>query len=249
MTLAIPLLDVCLSVVRRYLHHQPLFKADRGHIHHRLLDRGFTPRRVALVLYGLCALGAAFSLVQGFLQNKGQGLIILLFCAVTWVGVQHLGYVEFGVARRLVLAGAFRRMLSGHLLLQHFEEMLAAAKTVEDFWGAIRETCQSLGFVELQCHLLGQAFEEQFGTEKADNCWHLRIPLDGYGYINLSRRFEPGNNAMIVAPFVEVLHRSLHARLQGSVREVVRDVPDKATKQDDREVVRAKAAGAFGSVN
>ncbi len=249
MTLAIPLLDVCLSVVRRYLHHEPLFKADRGHIHHRLLDRGFTPRRVALVLYGLCALGAAFSLLQGFLQNRGQGLIILLFCAVTWVGVQHLGYVEFGVARRLVLAGAFRRMLSGHLLLRRFEETLAAAKTVEDFWSAIRETCQSLGFIEVRCHLLEQVFEAQLGTETVDNCWHLRIPLDGFGYINLTRKFESGNNAMIVAPFVEVLHRGLRERLQGSVREVVRDVAEETAERDNREAVRAKAAGAFTRVN
>ena len=163
--------------------------------------------------------------------------------------MQHLGYVEFGVARRLVLAGAFRRMLSGHLLLQRFEESLAGAKTVEDFWGAIREACQSLGFIEVRCHLLGQVFEEQLGTEKVDNCWHLRIPLDGFGYINLTRGFESGNTAMIVAPFVEVLHRGLRDRLQGSVRDVVRDVPDETVEQGDHEVVRAKAAGVFGSIN
>ena len=97
----------------------------------------------------------------------------------------------------------------------------------------------------MRCHLLGQVFEEQLGTENVDNCWYLRIPLDGFGDINLTRRFESGNNAMIVAPFVEVLHRSLRDRLQGSVREVVRDLPDEVTEQDDHEVVRAKAAGAL----
>src|ERR1017187_9291352 len=49
--LAIPLLDTALAVARRFLRHQPVFGADRGHIHHRLLARGFTPRRVAYVLY------------------------------------------------------------------------------------------------------------------------------------------------------------------------------------------------------
>ena len=44
MALFVPLLDVGLSVVRRFLRHQPIFDADRGHIHHRLLDRGLTPR-------------------------------------------------------------------------------------------------------------------------------------------------------------------------------------------------------------
>jgi UDP-GlcNAc:undecaprenyl-phosphate GlcNAc-1-phosphate transferase len=49
MALAIPILDVCLSIVRRYLSHRPIFAADRGHIHHRLLDRGLSPRRGCLV--------------------------------------------------------------------------------------------------------------------------------------------------------------------------------------------------------
>ena len=50
LALAIPLLDTTLAIARRFLRHQPIFGADRGHIHHRLLARGFTPRRVALYL-------------------------------------------------------------------------------------------------------------------------------------------------------------------------------------------------------
>ena len=44
------------------LRQKPIFAADRGHIHHRLLDRGLTPRKVALLLYGCCAVGAVCSL-------------------------------------------------------------------------------------------------------------------------------------------------------------------------------------------
>ena len=86
MTLAIPLLDVCLSVVRRYMRHEPLFKADRGHIHHRLLDRGFTPRRVAWSSTGyarseppsryskaFCKTGARGSLFCCFARSPGLG--------------------------------------------------------------------------------------------------------------------------------------------------------------------------------
>ena len=74
MALSIPLLDVALAIVRRFLRHQPIFAADRGHIHHRLLDRGFTPRRVVLVLYGLCGLAAAFSLLQGVVHSFSGAL-------------------------------------------------------------------------------------------------------------------------------------------------------------------------------
>lgn len=43
LALAVPLLDTTIAIVRRFLRHQPIFGADRGHVHHKLLDRGFRP--------------------------------------------------------------------------------------------------------------------------------------------------------------------------------------------------------------
>jgi UDP-GlcNAc:undecaprenyl-phosphate/decaprenyl-phosphate GlcNAc-1-phosphate transferase len=214
MTLAIPLLDVCLSVVRRFLRHQPLFAADRGHIHHRLLARGFTPRRAVLLLYGVCALGAIFSLIQSLLRNQFQGMVILLFCIVTWLGVQHLGYVEFGAARRLLMGGGFRRILSGQLMLREFEESLAAAKTVRDFWNAIRKTCKTLGYSQVRLQFGDEIYEVRNGYSDAESCWHLRIPLADRGYINLSREFNSPVQPMLVAPLVDVLRKQLRRKLR-----------------------------------
>ena len=64
MALGIPLLDVALTVARRTLRGQPIFLADRRHIHHRLLDRGMTPRQVVGTLYAFSGLFAAFSLIS-----------------------------------------------------------------------------------------------------------------------------------------------------------------------------------------
>ena len=50
LALAIPILDTGISIFRRFLRHQPIFGADRDHIHHRLLKRGLSPKGVALVL-------------------------------------------------------------------------------------------------------------------------------------------------------------------------------------------------------
>lgn len=58
--LAVPLFDVLWAIIRRAIARKPLWRADRGHLHHRLLARGFTPRKVLLVLYSVSiALGAA----------------------------------------------------------------------------------------------------------------------------------------------------------------------------------------------
>ena len=122
--LAVPLLDTGLSIVRRFLRKEKIWDADRGHIHHRLLDRGLTPRKAVLVLYAAAALGAIFSIMQGSIHNGYSGLVIILFCVAAWIGVQHLGYVEFGMAGRMFIDGAFRRHLNGQLQLQKFEEEL-----------------------------------------------------------------------------------------------------------------------------
>src|SRR5437867_2864560 len=140
-------------------------------------------------------------------------MVILLICMATWLGVQHLGYVEFGTARRLLTGGAFRRILSGQLLLREFEESLAAARTVHDFWNAIRETCKALGFSHVRLQFGDEIYEARNGHSEAENCWHLRIPLADRGYINLVREFNSTVQPMLVAPLVDVLRHQLQTKL------------------------------------
>ena len=73
MVIAVPILDVCLSVARRMIRNKPIFSADRGHIHHQLMDRGWTPRTVALCLYAVTALAAVFSIMQSVYTRNIRG--------------------------------------------------------------------------------------------------------------------------------------------------------------------------------
>jgi len=215
MALSIPLLDTVLAVVRRFLRHQPIFGADRNHIHHRLLDRGLSPRRVALVLYGMCGVAAAFSLLQSMPHNRFGGLIIVLFCAVTWIGIQHLGYSEFGTARRLALQGTFRHILQAQLYMTNFEKKLAAATTGDDCWQAIRDAGKDYGFKQVRMHLRGQLYEAELGETKPEKCWTMRIPLSDSDYVNLTHERESSVQPMIaITSLAEILQRSLGSRTQ-----------------------------------
>ncbi|MEQ1833546.1 MAG: MraY family glycosyltransferase [Candidatus Eisenbacteria bacterium] len=62
--LGVPLADSSLAFVRRAVRGQHVFRGDAGHIHHRLLDAGLSPRAALLVLWALSALfgGAAILL-------------------------------------------------------------------------------------------------------------------------------------------------------------------------------------------
>lgn len=220
MALAIPLLDASLSIVRRWLRGQPIFAGDRNHIHHRLLDKGFTHRRVVMLLYAVCGLYAVLSLLQSLDENRLGGLILVLFCAVTWVGVQSLGYFEFGLAGRTLFGGGLRRMVNGQIVLHSLETALKAAEDEPGCWEALRASLGDVGFAGIQARLNGRDFREPKANDRP--CWQLRVPLPGGDYVNLERNFESPAQIVIVGPLVELLHHRLPVRL----REVARGGPN-----------------------
>ena len=207
MALSIPLLDVALAIVRRFLRRQPIFTADRGHIHHRLLDRGFTPRRVVLMLYGFCGLAAAFSLLQGVMHSFSVS-ILLLFGVFVLLGIQYLGYAEFDLAGRLLFGGDFQRSVSAQLDLRKFRAALAAAGTPPGCWEVIREACGKFGFQQVRLCLSGEVYE--YSTDDTETpCWTARVPLANGDYAVLVRPCASPVLAMVVAPFVDSLREIL----------------------------------------
>ena len=56
MIFALPLFDMIFAIVRRLCAGKSPFAADRGHIHHRLIDMGFTQKESVKILYALCAI-------------------------------------------------------------------------------------------------------------------------------------------------------------------------------------------------
>ncbi len=209
MALSIPLLDMAVAIARRFLRRQPLFEGDRNHIHHRLLNRGFTPRKVALVLYACAAVGAAGSLVVA--NRNIAGFIILAFCMTTWIGVQHLGYVEFGVAGRLLIDGAFRRLLNSHISIENLEESLTAASTLEDCWNVLRRYYREFGFYRIEVQMAGQKLSECAEMQPFQS-WKVTVPISEVSYIELHRGFGPAQQHQVVASFVDVMRKVLEPK-------------------------------------
>ena len=61
--LALPIFDTLFAIWRRYRGHHPIFQADKGHLHHRLLDRGISHKNVAFILWGISAICSIIGLV------------------------------------------------------------------------------------------------------------------------------------------------------------------------------------------
>jgi len=61
--LAVPIFDTGFAIVRRLRRGQPIFSADKGHLHHRLLSLGLDQRTVVLTIYIITAIGCALALL------------------------------------------------------------------------------------------------------------------------------------------------------------------------------------------
>jgi UDP-GlcNAc:undecaprenyl-phosphate GlcNAc-1-phosphate transferase len=95
LALGVPIFDTLFSMFRRLLERRPVFSADRGHVHHRLLDLGLTHKRAVVFLYGVSILLAAGAIAVSLGRSWHVGLA-LLSVTVVFVGlVRFLGYFEY----------------------------------------------------------------------------------------------------------------------------------------------------------
>jgi UDP-GlcNAc:undecaprenyl-phosphate GlcNAc-1-phosphate transferase len=75
LAMGLPILDVAWQIVRRRRLGQPIGLGDRGHLHFRLHDLGYSQRTIVLAYYGFCAL---FGLLALLLPSRLYKLLALL---------------------------------------------------------------------------------------------------------------------------------------------------------------------------
>ena len=94
MALGVPLADTVSSFIRRIVHGQSPFHADKGHFHHKLLEAGLTQKQAVAVLYGISAILGLVAI----LLSEGSMLVLiictLIFCIILglWLAVFRRNY-------------------------------------------------------------------------------------------------------------------------------------------------------------
>lgn len=92
--LGLPLFDTLFAIIRRIGTGKPIMQADRGHLHHRLIDMGMSQRQSVVIMYtasgalGLCAI---------VLADRGAISAIILLLAVSIFvigGARYMGDIS-----------------------------------------------------------------------------------------------------------------------------------------------------------
>ncbi len=77
LVLGLPIFDTLFAIIRRLLKGQSIMSPDRGHLHHKLIDHGFSHKTTVVILYGLSAVLAISAIVM-LLTDVTRALILIV---------------------------------------------------------------------------------------------------------------------------------------------------------------------------
>lgn len=89
--LGIPLFDTLFAILRRMLNNKPIFEADKAHLHHCLLKRGFSHRNTVLLIYAVSIALSVCALIINRLTTEQGFLVLVLASTVILIGANKLG--------------------------------------------------------------------------------------------------------------------------------------------------------------
>ncbi|MEI3356807.1 MAG: rubredoxin [Clostridia bacterium] len=91
--LGLPIFDTIWAIIRRLIKGKSIkaiFKADKGHLHHRIVAKGFSQKQAVLILYGLSATFGIFAVI--LLDSGIWKALSFLLMVIVAIG---LGYKNF----------------------------------------------------------------------------------------------------------------------------------------------------------
>jgi UDP-N-acetylmuramyl pentapeptide phosphotransferase/UDP-N-acetylglucosamine-1-phosphate transferase len=169
--LGIPLLDAALTMVRRgVLDRRSVFAAERGHIHHRLLDMGLSQRSAVLILYAASLATAAMAMAL-LLVHSGWAVLFLGGVLVSLLLLFHC----VGASRLRETLGVLKRHAATARELKeekgHFEDAqlrFREADSIDAWWAAACHLADTMQFERLaMTHLEDEAASSTYVWQRS----------------------------------------------------------------------------------
>lgn len=150
MACGLPIIDMGFTIVRRFISGKPIFEGDREHIHHKLLELGWSQRRVAFVLYGVCAL---FGMIALLFVRDGEGritgLMLMIVGAAVILTAGRLRYHEMDELKASMKRNFTDRRIrsANHVRVRRASLAMSKANTLEELFKAVRDILELGEFV------------------------------------------------------------------------------------------------------
>lgn len=140
LVLGVPILDTTFTMIRRrILDRRSMFAAERGHIHHRLLDMGLHQRTVVLIMYAVTLVGAGLGVVMLVVSGANQirvlaGGVLFLFVVFAVSGTTRIRETIAAMKRNKAIA---RKQRTEQSVFEDAQLRVREAKTFDAWWEAV----------------------------------------------------------------------------------------------------------------
>lgn len=146
--LGVPILDTTLTLFRRGVQGFPLFRADRGHLHHRLEQLGFSKTRIVLSLYAMCVALSLIGLSIVWSQGRSWPIAAGMLFMLALYAVRSLGYFRTWWELKTLLQRMLLRrrdvqygLLQARLLVLEVDR----CRVAEEFWPLFFQAANKVG--------------------------------------------------------------------------------------------------------
>lgn len=92
--LAVPISDTFFAIIRRIVHRKPLSLADKSHLHHCLLNLGYTHKQTVLMIYAISAICGLAAVIFTLSTLWVSLTIIMLLLIAVEIMVERIGLVS-----------------------------------------------------------------------------------------------------------------------------------------------------------
>ena len=197
----VPVVDTAMTMGRRLVSRKPVFQGDNEHIHHMLLARGWSQRRVSLVLYGVCALFGLLALIFPASGSKLTGFMLFVISVAVIIAVGHLRYHEVDELRAGVkrTVGDRRLRVANNIRVRRAALALSKASDLDEMFATTRHLLEFGEFSSASAEIGPTGRRRVYWSwpdenEPSAGDWSIRLPLvqDGvdWGWLNFYRSID-----------------------------------------------------------
>ena len=187
--LSIPFIDTTAAIIRRRLTGRSIFEVDRGHLHHSLMKRGYSP--IASILWVIAlslttATGGVLSLIN---QQSIYALVSIAVVLFVMMANRIFGNAELklvtrkasGLAQALLNKDSTENATNIRQSIVHVQ----GSRNWDDVWQQLSDFADHSGLLELTLDLNAPWIHESFHATRrrrdvasgGNHEWYAQIPL------------------------------------------------------------------------
>jgi UDP-GlcNAc:undecaprenyl-phosphate GlcNAc-1-phosphate transferase len=180
----LPVVDTGMTMARRLISGRPLFQGDGEHIHHMLLARGWSQRRVVMILYAVCAVFGLLAALSTKTSSPVTGLVLFVIAAAVIIAVGHLRYHEVDELRAGMkrTVGDRRLRVANNIRVRRASLALTKAHSLNEMFEAVGNMLEFEEFVYANAQI-GQV-SHAAANERAYMHAKRKGSLEGLEFVN-----------------------------------------------------------------